>query len=150
MRWHVHGFLIVALLYVSPPAYAEQDETQGWLTSRRAWSMALCSGSVVLLKKSWDFHRQADESYALYRKATTGPEADVFFERADNRDTKSQMSWMAAAAFALAGWQMLVSGDKEGTQASFGKNSQVVGVEIEPELEWRNRRVGLQFKRRFF
>ena len=150
MRWHVHGFLVVALLYVSPPAYAEQDETQGWLTSRRAWSMALCSGSVVLLKKSWDFHRQADESYALYRKATTGPEAEVFFERADNRDTKSQMSWMAAAAFALAGWQMLASGDKEGTQASFGKNPQVVGVEIEPELEWRNRRVGLQFKRRFF
>ena len=150
MRWHVHGFLIVALLYVSPPAYAEQDETQGWLTSRRAWSMALCSGSVVLLKKSWDFHRQADESYALYRKATTGPEAELLFERADNRDTKSQMSWMAAAAFVLAGWQMLASGDKEGTQASFGKNPQVVGVEIEPELEWRARRVGLQFKRRFF
>ena len=149
MRWHVHGFLMVALLYV-PPAYAEQDETQGWLTSRRAWSMALCSGSVVLLKKSWDFHRQADESYALYRKATTGPEAELFFERADNRDTKSQMGWMAAAAFALAGWQMLASGDKEGTQASLGKNPQVVGVEIEPELEWRTIRVGLQFKRRFF
>ena len=149
MRQYVQAFLIVALLYV-PPAYAEQHETQGWLTSRRAWSMALCSGSVVLLKKSWDFHRQADESYALYRKATTGPEAELFFERADNRDTKSQMSWMAAAAFALASWQMLVSGDKEGTQVSLGKNPQVVGVEIEPELEWRTRRVGLQFKRRFF
>ena len=60
------------------------------------------------------------------------------------------MSWMAAAAFALAGWQMLASGDKEGTQASLGKNPQVVGVEIEPELEWRTIRVGLQFKRRFF
>ena len=141
---------MVTLLYVSPPAYAEQDETQGWLTSRRAWSMALCSGSVVLLKKSWDFHRQADESYALYRKATTGPEAELLFERADNRDTKSQMSWMAAAAFALAGWQMLASGDKEGTQASFAKKPQVVGVEIEPELEWRARRVGLQLKGRFF
>ena len=150
MRWHVHGLLMVTLLYVSPPAYAEQDETQGWLTSRRAWSMALCSGSVLLLKKSWDFHRQADESYALYRKATTGPEAELLFERADNRDTKSQMSWMAAAAFALAGWQMLASGDKEGTQASFAKKPQVVGVEIEPELEWRARRVGLQLKGRFF
>ena len=112
--------------------------------------MALFSGGVVLLKKSWDFHLQADESYALYRKATTGPEAEVFFERADNRDTKSQMSWMAAAAFALAGWQMLASGDKEGTQASFGGNLQLVGVEIAPELEWRDRRVVLQFKRRFF
>ena len=141
---------MVTLLYVSPPAYAEQDETQGWLTSRRAWSMALCSGSVLLLKKSWDFHRQADESYALYRKATTGPEAELLFERADNRDTKSQMSWMAAAAFALAGWQMLASGDKEGTQASVAKNPQVGGGEIEPELEWRARRVGLQLKGRFF
>jgi hypothetical protein len=44
----------------------------------------------------------------------------------------------------------LASGDKEGTQASFGGNLQLVGVEIAPELEWRDRRVGLQFKRRFF
>ena len=131
-------------LLLAQSAWAEgREETR----SRRVWGVALYTGSAILLKKSWDFHQQADESYALYRKADTGPRAELYFDRAGNRDTKSQMSWMAAAAFALAGWQMLASGDEEEREV---KKLKMARVEIEPELAWQGRRVGLQFTRRFF
>lgn len=135
---------MVALLCAQPIQAAEQ----GWLTSRRAWGVALFSGSAVLLKKSWDFHQQADESYALYRRAATEREAELFFDRADNRDTKSQMSWMAAAAFALAGWQLMTLGDEREARALAIKKPTLAGVEVEPQLQ--SGRVGLRFKRRFF
>ncbi len=139
--------LLAGLCYVKPVCGEEGDQ-QGWLTPRRAWGIALFSGSAVLLKKSWDFHQQANETYALYRKAATGPQAELLYESADNRDTKSQMSWMAAAAFALAGWQMLALGDAR--ESVMIANPHLLGVEFEPRVQMETRRIEFSFKHRFF
>ena len=81
MRHFVVVLLLAGLCYVKPVCGEEGDQ-QGWLTPRRAWGIALFSGSTVLLKKSWDFHQQANETYALYRKAATGPQAELLYESA--------------------------------------------------------------------
>lgn len=140
--------LILALVFCVQPLQAEEDKQ--WLTPRRAWGLALFGGSAVLLQKGWDFHQRADESYLLYRQASTERDAEDFFDRADNNDTKSQMSWLAATAFALAGWQLWSLGDERPERQQVVVVPKVMGLEIDPRLELEERRVGLWFKRRFF
>ncbi|MEE3258044.1 MAG: hypothetical protein VX293_02425 [Candidatus Latescibacterota bacterium] len=140
--------LILALVCCVQPLSAEEDKQ--WLTPRRAWGLALFGGSAVLLQKGWDFHQRADEFYALYRQASSERDAEDFFDRADNNDTKSQMSGLAATAFALAGWQLWSSGDERSEQQQYIVKSKLLGLEVEPRLELEEGRVGLRFKRRFF
>ena len=143
--------LLLAMLLLAQPVLAEE---RGWLTPRRAWGVALLGGSAVLLKNSWDFHQQASDFYSLYQRASTPQEAEVFFDRADNRDTKSQMSWMAATAFALGGVQLVAFGNREmesvAKKRRLEPDGKMHGFVIEPRVELELGRIGVRFKRRFF
>ena len=72
MRHFVVVLLLAGLCYVKPVCGEEGDQ-QGWLTPRRAWGIALFSGSAVLLKKSWDFHQQANETERNRNETVTKP-----------------------------------------------------------------------------
>ena len=141
--WATRGGLgLLALLLCAGPVPAEEEQA----SSRRTWGLALFAGSAVLLKKGWDFHSQADEFYDLYRQATDEHDAEIFFDRADNRDVKSQMSLLAAGTFALAGWQFWSHAEKERRETG----AKILGVEVVPQVELDRGRVGLALKRRFF
>ena len=126
--------VVMGAMGLGAVAWSVRGADRGWLTSRRAWGLALCGGSAILLVKSWNFRQQGDDAHQHYQKASTPQEAARFLDRANSRDTQSQMSWMTAAAFALAGWQLLALGDEKQEQ----------GVEIAPRLDLGAGRVGVQ------
>ena len=126
--------VVMGAMGLGAVAWSVKGADRGWMTSRRAWGWALCGGSAILLVKSWDFRQQGDDAYRRYQKASTPQEAERFLDRANSRDTQSQMSWMTAAAFALAGWQLLALGDEKPAQ----------GVAVAPRLELGTGQVGIQ------
>ena len=140
--WATYGVLgLLALLLCAGPVSAEQEQSN----SRRTWSLALFASSAVLLKKGWDFHRQADEFYDLYRQTNDDRAAEDFFDRADNCDVKSQMSFLVAGTFALAGWQFWSWDTRERRETG----AKILSVEVVPQVELNWGRVGLVLKRRF-
>ena len=126
--------VVMGAMGLGAVAWSVKGADRGWMTSRRAWGWALCGGSAILLVKSWDFRQQGDDAYRRYQKASTPQEAERFLDRANSRDTQSQMSWMTAAAFALAGWQLLALGDEKQEQ----------GVAVAPRLELGTGQVGIR------
>jgi len=141
-KWATHlGIGLLGILFCAGSVSAEQERTN----SRRTWGLAFCAGSAVLLKKGWDFHRQADEFYDIYRRATDERDAEQFFDRADNRDVKSQMSFLVAGAFAVAGWQFLSRGEGERETGS-----KILGLEVATQIEADRGGVILALQRRFF
>ena len=140
--WATYGVLgLLALLLCAGPVSAEQEQSN----SRRTWGLALFASSAVLLKKGWDFHRQADEFYDLYRQTNDDRAAEDFFDRADNCDVKSQMSFLVAGTFALAGWQFWSWDARERRETG----AKILSVEVVPQVELNWGRVGLVLKRRF-
>ena len=83
--------VVMGAMGLGAVAWSVKGADRGWMTSRRAWGWALCGGSAILLVKSWDFRQQGDDAYRRYQKASTPQEAERFLDRANSRDTQSQM-----------------------------------------------------------
>jgi len=90
------------------------------------------------------------ESTLIVFMSDNGAAAEDFYERSDNRQTKSQMSWGVAAAFAAVGYQLLVvdgRGKEPNSSVAQGRGA-LDRVDFEPQIELG--RVGFRLSRRFF
>ena len=95
-------------LWVPAPLGAAETK---FFTGRRLMGVAFLGGSALLFKKGYDFHKDADKMYALYKEADAPEDADRLYNRTTDRDVKSQVSWALAAAFAFSGLRMVISRD---------------------------------------
>ena len=94
--------------WASTPLSAADEK---FSTGRRLMGVAFLSGSAFLLKKGFDYHKDADKLYSLYKEADGPEDADRLYNRTTDRDVKSQVSWALAAAFAFSGLRMVITRD---------------------------------------
>jgi len=73
-----------------------------------ATGLALLGSGLFLIKKGFDFHREADELYNLYLNAIDPEEISLLYQRTTRRDLKSQFSWTVGAVFAASGAYLLL------------------------------------------
>ena len=144
---------LLCLLLVSPPVEAGERRI---LTPRRALGLAFLGGSAALVKRGMDFKEEADELYERYEKATDPQEIDRLYRRTNNRDVKSQVSWALAAAFAVSGLRLILTGETEtefGRFRSFGTKELLSGLpgwRIEVESRADGGGIGIGLRRSFF
>ena len=146
--------LVVLLcgILAGQPAMAEGE---GFFTSRRSLGMVFLGGSVVLVKQGLDFKDEADGFYDRYKLATDSKEIDRLYQRTNNRDVKSQVSWAMAAAFGVSGLRLILSG---GSAKSYQKAKAPAaktaiasggpGLSLESQID--PGRIGLRLKKSFF
>ncbi|MBT5829798.1 MAG: hypothetical protein HOH77_06345, partial [Candidatus Latescibacteria bacterium] len=82
---------VLALALVTT-CFAPNVEAGSVFTTRRTFGVLFLGGSVLMAKKAVDFRRDADDIYDAYKLARNSRDADDLFNRASDRDTKSQMS----------------------------------------------------------
>jgi hypothetical protein len=133
-------------LFVCEPALAQDKKS--FFTARRSLGLFFIGSSLALTKKGFDFHDEADELYARYKRAATPEEADRLYSRTNNRDVKSQVSWALAAAFAVSGVRLLIDSSSGGEFARSASGREEKRFALVPQLEAR--RFGVHLKRRFF
>ena len=107
--------------------------------------VAFLSGSAFLLKKGFDYHKDADKLYSLYKEADGPEDADRLYNRTTDRDVKSQVSWALAAAFAFSGLRMVITRDS--TMYTRQKGVEKVafrGFFIDPRMDRRTPEVLLK------
>lgn len=97
--------LLLAVLLAEPAAAAGER----WFGVRRVLGLAFLGGSAVLIKQGFDFKDEADGFYDRYKVATDADEIDRLYQRTNNRDVKSQVSWALGGAFAVSGIRLLVT-----------------------------------------
>ena len=105
------GTALVAISVIALGAVSGAAEEL--ITPQRTLGAALLGGSIMLAKKGFDLHRDADDLYARYKKADRADEASRLYRRTNNRDIKSQVSWALSAAFAISGARLLLRGKSE-------------------------------------
>ncbi|MEW6753486.1 MAG: hypothetical protein AB1505_21255 [Candidatus Latescibacterota bacterium] len=148
-RIAVLGLALVVVLAETPTG-ARAD---GLVTARRALGVAFLGGSVALAKQALDYDEQGDDLYRRYKQAVEEDEIERLYQRTNNRDVKSQVSWALSAAFAISGLRLLLT---EGPrQVSSGPSSRR-SVEPAPGTDLRLQgrldagSVRLDLMRRFF
>ncbi len=145
--------VVLALVSVTGIAGVVQpvaaEEGQGFLTARRSLGLLFIGGSAALVKQGFDFNSEADELYARYQAADTAEDAVRLYERTNNRDVKSQVSWALAAAFTVSGVRLLLQGGEASARAyrSGAGALSTPRFAVEPQLAAR--RIGLVVKRSF-
>ncbi|MFA6110660.1 MAG: hypothetical protein WDA75_18020 [Candidatus Latescibacterota bacterium] len=97
--------LLLAVLLAEPATAAGE----GWFGARRVLGLAFLGGSAVLVKQGFDFKDEADSFYDRYKVATDAAEIDRLYQRTNNRDVKSQVSWALGGAFAVSGLRLLIA-----------------------------------------
>lgn len=100
--------VFLCVLLVCGPSRSNA-EGRGLFTGRRLAGLVLLGGSAALTKKGFDYHRDADELYKLYKESEDPDEAARLYSRTTNRDVKSQMSWAVAVAFAFSSARLLLA-----------------------------------------
>lgn len=84
-------------------------EPHRFFTRRTAMGFALLGSGLLLIKKGFDFHREADELYLRYLDAIDPSEISLLYQRTTRRDLKSQFSWTLGAILAASGAYMVFS-----------------------------------------
>ena len=104
-------------------------------------------------KVGLDFKNDADDFYERYERAADPIEVDRLYQRTNNRDIKSQVSWALAAAFAVSGVRLIFSSgpvksyDRPATSEKRTKIG-IRGVELDGQID--RGRFGLRLKKSFF
>ena len=131
-----------------PPATAQPRDL---LTVRRATGVAFLGGTAFMVKQALDFQSEADDFFARYERATDPEEIDRLYQRTNNRDMKSQLSWALAAAFTVTGVRLIVS---EGPKGPPERPEYQGALQLPRGLELSGGTgpypVGLALRRRFF
>lgn len=93
---------------------SDKDAGLGWGSafSRRAvLGLALTGSGFFLIKKGFDYRREADALYDRYLDALDPTEISLLYQRTNKRDLKSLFSWTLGAILGVSGAHLLL-GDK--------------------------------------
>ena len=109
----------------------------------------------VLVKQGLDFKDEADGFFERYKKATDAKEIDRLYQRTNNRDVKSQVSWAMAAAFGVSGLRLILTkrgvksyGEGKVSAKKMGIDDERQGLRLESQID--PGRIGLRLKKSFF
>ena len=127
------------------------------VTVRRVLGLAFLGGGVALAMKGFEYHDDADGLYDAYQAAKDPVEIDRLYQRATNRDVKSQVSWALAGAFAISGVRLLLTGhsgkgkrpDYRRQRPTAQKMSKFDRLVIQPRLR-QHREIGIELKKPIF
>ena len=145
--------VLVALLCGGLLGQPSTAEAEGFFTARRSLGLAFMGGSAVMCKVGLDYKNDADDFYDRYKRAADPIEVDRLYQRTNNRDIKSQVSWALAAAFAVSGVRLIFSSgpvksyDRPATSEKRTKIG-IRGVELDGQID--RGRFGLRLKKSFF
>lgn len=113
-------------------------------TARRTFGVLFLGGSVIMAKKAVDFKRDADSIYDAYRLARNAQDANSLFDRASDRDTKSQMSVGLSAILLVSGLRLLIH---SGIDNNIPKIDRRIKIDVSSDMQ--QKKVGLALKRQF-
>ena len=133
--------LVVALLLTCFTHHAEAGSV---FTTRRTFGVLFLTGSVIMAKKAVDFKRDADDIYDAYKIARNAKNANDLFDRASDRDTKSQMSIGLSAILLVSGLRLLIH---SGIDQNIPKIDRHINIDVSSDIH--QKKVGLAFKRQF-
>jgi hypothetical protein len=133
--------LVVALMSSSLVSGAEAGSV---FTARRTFGVLFLGGSALMAKKAIDFKRDADDIFEAYRLARNAENASQLFDRASDRDTKSQMSVGLSAILLVSGLRLLLD---SGLDNNIPKIDRRIKIDVSSDVH--QKKVGLALKRRF-
>lgn len=134
--------LLAFSLILSP--MASTVSAGSFFTPRRTFGALFLGSSIFMAKKSWDFHNDANDIYDSYKLAGNSDQADKFYDRASDRDTKSQMSLGISLALLAGGLRLLLS---SGVDDNVPKHREKLNIEMTRNP--RTGSVGLAFTKGF-
>jgi hypothetical protein len=140
----ISTLLAISLLFLSTPL-----EARSFFTARRTFGVLFLGGSAVMAKRAFDFRRDADDVYELYRIAATADEADDLFRKTQDRDTKSQMAGAISVVMLVAGLRLLLSSGVDDNIPKQGRGLRVNGVRVDLRSDPLSRQMGMALKRDF-
>ena len=146
--------LLAGLICVGLLAGTARAESRRLFTARRAVGVLFLGGGAVMANQALDLRAEADDFYDRYEQATEPEEIDRLYQRTNNRDIKSQLSWALAAAFSVTGLRLvLTSGPgsappRDADLAATPLPSLPGGLELTSTVD--PQRIGLGLRRRFF
>jgi len=132
----VAAFLVVILAPVA--------EARSMFTARRTFGVLFLGGSALMAKKALDFKRDADDLYDVYKLASNAEEAETLFDKASDRDTKSQMSIGLSAIFLVSGLRLLIHSGIDDNVPKIDKR-----IKIDVTSDMQKQSVGIALKKRF-
>ena len=133
--------LCLALLSV---VFAPQANAGSVFTARRTFGVLFLGGSVIMAKKAVDFKRDADDIYDAYKLARNAQDANNLFDRASDRDTKSQMSIGLSAILLVSGLRLLIH---SGIDNNIPKIDRRIKLDVSSDIY--EKKIGLALKRQF-
>jgi len=130
-------------------------EGKGFFNARRSLGLVFLGSGVVLAKQGLDFKDEADGFYDRYKMATDSKEIDRLYQRTNNRDVKSQVSWAMAAAFGVSGLRLILTGngakaygEGKASAKEMAIDGERQGLRLESQID--PGRIGLRLKKNFF
>ncbi|MFT5365125.1 MAG: hypothetical protein ACI8V2_000062 [Candidatus Latescibacterota bacterium] len=133
--------LVFALMLTCLASGAEAGSV---FTARRTFGVLFLSSSVLMAKKAVDFKRDADDIYEAYKLARNAQDANNLFDRASDRDTKSQMSVGLSAILLVSGLRLLIH---SGIDNNIPKIDRRIKIDLSSDVH--QKKVGLALKRMF-
>ncbi len=133
--------LLVVWMVIS---FAPTAEARSVFTARRTFGVLFLGGSALMAKKALDFKRDADDIYKFYKLANSAEEAGTLFDKASDRDTKSQMSIGLSAIFLVSGLRLLLD---SGIDDNIPKIDRRIKLDVTSDLQKQS--VGFALKKRF-
>lgn len=133
--------VMAAALLVS--ALAPMAEAGSVFTARRTFGTLFLGGSALMAKKAIDFKRDADKHYDAYKLANNARDAELLFNRASDRDTKSQMSIGLSAIFLVSGLRLLMY---SGADDNIPKIDRRIHIDVTSDIQTQSVGVALQKK----
>lgn len=106
---------------------ASPIEARSFFTARRTFGTMCLGGGFLLAKRALDFNRDANKVYDAYKRALNPRDAEKFFNRASDQDTKSQMSVGFSAVLFLSGLRLLLA---SGVDDDISKTNHKVKLDI--------------------
>lgn len=142
MQKQICSFVLVVALLLT--CFAPNADAGSVFTTRRTFGVLFLTGSVIMAKKAVDFKRDADDIYDAYKLARNAKNANDLFDRASDRDTKSQMSIGLSAILLVSGLRLLIH---SGIDNNIPKIDRRINIDVSSDIH--QKKVGLALKRQF-
>ncbi len=143
-RWMYKGCCIALATAFFIGCFAPVAEARSFFTARRTFGVLFLGGSAFMAKRAIDFKRDADDMYNAYKVAATAQEAERLFNRASDRDAKSQISVGFSAILLISGLRLLMH---SGVDDQMPKIDRRVKIDLKSDI--RTRSVGIALKKKF-
>ena len=145
MRRRVVSFVSCVLTFaLLSIVIVPQAQAKSPFTSRRIFGALFVGGSIYMAKKARDFNRSGDQIYQDYLVADNSQDAERLYDRASDRDTKSQMSIAISTVLLVSGLRLLLF---SGVDDNIPKIDRKLTLDLQGDVQTQT--LGVSLKRQF-